>query len=315
MPMIETINLTKKYGELIALNNLNLSIEQGSCFGFIGPNGAGKTTTIKILATLLKPTWGEARIDGKTVGYQNHLIRPLIGYVPDFMGAYDDMVVTEYLEFFAACYGISGAQRRQVLNDVLSLTDLIHKANSEVNGLSRGMTQRLSVARVLLHDPKVLLMDEPASGLDPRARIEMRELLKELRRMGKTIIISSHILHELAELCDSVGIIEQGQLIYSGPVTDIMARTRTGMVVHVVVDERAEAAAELLRQVKGVGQVDLVTGNGATRIDITIDPKSGLPVSEINSRLVAQGFRVAEVRQEQINLETAFMRLTKGLVS
>jgi len=315
MPMIETINLTKKYGELIALNNLNLSIEQGSCFGFIGPNGAGKTTTIKILATLLKPTWGEARIDGKTVGYQNHLIRPLIGYVPDFMGAYDDMVVTEYLEFFAACYGISGAQRKQVLADVLALTDLIHKANAEVNGLSRGMTQRLSVARVLLHDPKVLLMDEPASGLDPRARIEMRELLKELRRMGKTIIISSHILHELAELCDSVGIIEQGQLIYSGPVSDIMARTRTGLIVHVVVDDRAEQAADLLRQVKGVTQVDIVAGHGPPRIDVTIDAKSGLPVSELPSRLIAQGFRVSEIKQEQINLETAFMRLTKGLVA
>ncbi|MCH2162184.1 MAG: ABC transporter ATP-binding protein [Phycisphaerales bacterium] len=200
MPMIETINLTKKYGELVALDNLNLSIEEGACLGFIGPNGAGKTTTIKILATLLKPTWGEARIDGKVVGYQNHLIRPVIGYVPDFLGAYEDIVVAEYLEFFAACYGIHGKQRDKVVRDVLDLTDLGYKSSSEVNGLSRGMQQRLSVARVLLHDPKVLLMDEPASGLDPRARIEIRELLKELRRMGKTIIISSHILHELAEL-------------------------------------------------------------------------------------------------------------------
>ncbi len=314
--MIETINLTKKYGELIALNNLNLSIEQGSCYGFIGPNGAGKTTTIKILATLLKPTWGEARIDGFTVGYQNHLIRPVIGYVPDFMGAYDEMVVTEYLEFFAACYGIHGQQRRRVLGDVLTLTDLVHKANSEVNGLSRGMQQRLSVARVLLHDPKVLLMDEPASGLDPRARIEMRELLKELRRMGKTIIISSHILHELAELCNVVGIIEQGQLIYSGPVADIMARTSTGIVVHVVVDDRTEAAADLLRAVKGILRVDIVPVlEGSARIDVTIDPKSGLVVSEIASRLVANGFRLAELKQEQVNLETAFMRLTKGLVA
>ena len=198
MPMIETINLTKKYGELIALNNLNLTIDQGACYGFIGPNGAGKTTTIKILATLLKPTWGEARIDGKVIGYQNPQIRPLIGYVPDFMGAYEDMVVIEYLEFFAACYNIHGKQRRQVVRDVLDLTELHHKASAEVNGLSRGMKQRLSIARVLLHDPKVLLLDEPASGLDPRARIEIRELLKELRRMGKTILISSHILHELS---------------------------------------------------------------------------------------------------------------------
>lgn len=318
MAMIETTNLTKKYGELVALNNLNLSIDQGSCFGFIGPNGAGKTTTIKILATLLKPTWGEARINGYTVGWQNNLIRPVIGYVPDFMGAYDDMVVSEYLEFFAACYGIHGKQRQRVIADVLALTDLSHKANSEVNGLSRGMQQRLSVARVLLHDPKVLLMDEPASGLDPRARIEMRELLKELRRMGKTIIISSHILHELAELCNVVGIIEQGTLVYAGPVADIIQKTSTGLVVHVVVDDRVDQAAELLRQVKGIVRVEIVPGDGMgsrPRIDVAIDPKAGLPVSELPNRLIANGFRIAELRQEQVNLETAFMRLTKGLVA
>jgi len=315
MPMIETINLTKKYGELIALNNLNLTINQGDCFGFIGPNGAGKTTTIKILATLLKPTWGEARIDGKVIGYQNPQIRPIIGYVPDFMGSYDDMVVTEYLEFFAAAYNIHGKQREQVVRDVLDLTDLNYKANSEVNGLSRGMQQRLSIARVLLHDPKVLLLDEPASGLDPRARIEIRELLKELRRMGKTIIISSHILHELAELCNTVGIIERGQLLFSGLVSDIMAKARTGYVVHVTVDGKEELAADMLRQVKGVKTVDLVQNNGTARLDITIDRDSGLPVSDIPSRLVANGFRLTSMQEEQVNLETAFMRLTKGLVS
>ncbi len=315
MPMIETINLTKKYGELIALNNLNLSIDQGACFGFIGPNGAGKTTTIKILATLLKPTWGEARIDGKVIGYQNPQIRPIIGYVPDFMGAYDDMVVTEYLEFFAACYDIHGPQRRQVVKDVLDLTDLNYKANSEVNGLSRGMKQRLSIARVLLHDPKVLLLDEPASGLDPRARIEIRELLKELRRMGKTIIISSHILHELAELCNMVGIIEQGELLFSGSVDEIMRRASMGQVVHISVDDRIEAAAKLLAGVTGITKVDIAAHNGSRRIDVTIDPASGLMISELPSRLIAQGFRVSSMMPEQVNLETAFMRLTKGLVA
>ncbi len=315
MGIIETINLTKKYGELVALNNLNLTIDDGDCYGFIGPNGAGKTTTIKVLATLLKPTWGEARIDGKVVGYQNPQIRPVIGYVPDFMGAYEDMVVREYLEFFAACYNIHGKQRLRVVNDVLELTDLNYKASAEVNGLSRGMSQRLSIARVLLHDPKVLLLDEPASGLDPRARIEIRELLKELRRMGKTILISSHILHELSELCNTIGIIEQGKLLYSGPVSEIMARASMGLVVHIVVDDRVEQAAELLKQVSGITQVDVIQHNGKPRIDVTIDPESGMTVAELPNRLITQGFRLSSLQQEQVNLETAFMRLTKGLVS
>jgi ABC-2 type transport system ATP-binding protein len=254
-------------------------------------------------------------VDGKVVGYQNPQIRPIIGYVPDFMGAYDDMVVSEYLEFFAACYDIHGKQREQVVRDVLDLTDLNYKANAEVNGLSRGMKQRLSIARVLLHDPKVLLLDEPASGLDPRARIEIRELLKELRRMGKTIIISSHILHELSELCNTVGIIEQGELLFSGSVSEIMTKASMGQVVHIIVDDRMEQAAELLRQVRGITKVDLTVHDGTERIDITIDPDSGLLVSELPNRLIAQGFRLSSLQLEQVNLETAFMRLTKGLVS
>jgi ABC-2 type transport system ATP-binding protein len=315
MAMIETINLTKKYGDLVALDNLNLVVEEGACLGFIGPNGAGKTTTIKILATLLKPTWGEARIDGNVVGYQNHLIRPVMGYVPDFLGAYEDMLVLEYLEFFAACYGIHGKRRMKVVGDVLDLTELGYKAKSEVNGLSRGMQQRLSVARVLLHDPKVLLMDEPASGLDPRARIEIRELLKELRRMGKTIIISSHILHELAELCNAVAIVEKGQLLFNGTVAEIMRRAGTGRLVHITLDDRHEEAARMLAEVKGIERVDVNSPEGKPRIDVMLDPEHGLPVSELPSRLIAQGFRVETIQHEQVNLETAFMRLTKGIVS
>jgi len=314
MPMIETVNLTKKYGEFVALDNLNLSIDEGDCFGFIGPNGAGKTTTIKILATLLKPTWGEARIDGKVVGYQNHLIRPIIGYVPDFMGAYEDMLVVEYLSFFASCYGIHGSRRERVVQDVLDLTELGYKANSEVNGLSRGMQQRLAVARVLLHDPKVLLMDEPASGLDPRARVEMRELLKELRRMGKTIIISSHFLHELAELCNVVGIVERGKLVYSGTVADVMRRTSAGQVIEVTVEERTDEAAELLGKVRGVVRAEIVDRGGTATVAVSVDPESGFRASEIAARLVANGFRVSALQVEKADLETAFMRLTKGLV-
>ena len=315
MPMIETVNLTKKYGDFIALDNLNLSIEEGTCFGFIGPNGAGKTTTIKILATLLKPTWGEARIDGKVVGYQNHLIRPLIGYVPDFMGAYQDMTVSEYLEFFAACYGVPSAKRDRTISEVLALTDLTHKTESEVNGLSRGMQQRLAVARVLIHDPKVLLMDEPSSGLDPRARIEMRELLKELRRIGKTILISSHILSELADLCNAVGVIEQGKLAFAGALSDLMARAKVGKIVQIGVDARAEDAATLLRGVRGVSKVELVADDGSKRLDVELVPNAEISASELAARLLAQGFRLTRLAPEEISLETAFMRLTKGLVS
>ena len=315
MPMIETVNLTKKYGDFVELDNLNLTIDEGTCFGFIGPNGAGKTTTIKILATLLKPTWGEARIDGKVVGYQNSMIRPLIGYVPDFMGAYQDMTVSEYLEFFAACYAVPSSKREKTISEVLTLTDLTHKTQSEVNGLSRGMQQRLAVARVLIHDPKVLLMDEPSSGLDPRARIEMRELLKELRRIGKTILISSHILSELADLCNAVGVIEQGKLVFAGPLSDLMARAKVGRVIQIAVEARAEEAATLLRGVKGVFRVDLVLEEGGKRIDVQLEPIAEIAASELAARLLAQGFRLARLQPEEISLETAFMRLTKGLVS
>jgi len=308
MAMIQTINLTKRYGELIALSNLNLEIEEGDAFGFIGPNGAGKTTTIKILSTLLKPTWGEARIDGLSVGPVNaRQVRSIIGYVPDFFGSYEDMVVKEYLEFFASAYNINGQQRKAVIDDVLALTDLSHKAEADVNSLSRGMQQRLSVARVLLHDPKVLLMDEPASGLDPRARIEMRELLKELHRMGKTILISSHILLELADLCNKVGIIEQGELKFVGTTEEMLARARTGNVVHVTVD-RADAAAQALRQMDGVVEVE----RGGVVLKVALDEHH--TAADIAGRLVHDGFRLMRLEQEQVNLETAFMRLTKGLV-
>lgn len=322
MAMIETINLSKRYGEFVALDNLNLSINQGDCFGFIGPNGAGKTTTIKILATLLKPSSGQAMIEGLTVGYQNRQIRPIIGYVPDFMGAYQDMVVSEYLEFFAACYNIHGTQRKKVVQDVLDLTDLNYKADAEVNSLSRGMQQRLSVARVLLHDPKVLLMDEPASGLDPRARIEMRELMKELKRMGKTIIISSHILPELAEICNVVGIIERGHLLYNGTVAEALRRAKLGHALQVAVSARASEAAEIIAKMPGVSKVTIREGEGpaqpqggiAPLIHIAYEPGTRVDPSDIPSVLVNAGFRVTQFSEEAVNLETAFMRLTKGLV-
>ena len=307
--VIKTVNLTKRYGTLVALSNLNLEIQQGDCFGFIGPNGAGKTTTIKILATLLQPTWGEARVCDYVVGYQSRQIRPLIGFVPDYFGAYEDMVVQEYLEFFAAAYNINGAARTKIVNDVLELTDLGYKRDALVDGLSRGMKQRLSIARVLLHDPKVLLLDEPAGNLDPRARIEMRELLKELRRMGKTIMISSHILPELQDLCNTVGIIEQGELIYAGPWADIVKRARGGMVLHVTVADNPAAAGALLSQNPNIESVNQNNGFMEVSLREGIEDYSFVP-----QQLVQAGYKLTMLREEEVNLETAFMRLTKGMV-
>ena len=307
--VIKTVNLTKRYGSLVALSNLNLEIGEGDCFGFIGPNGAGKTTTIKILATLLQPTWGEARICDFVVGYQSRQIRPLIGYVPDYFGAYEDMVVQEYLEFFAAAYNINGSARNKIVADVLELTDLGYKKDALVDGLSRGMKQRLSIARVLVHDPKLLLLDEPAGNLDPRARIEMRELLKELRRMGKTILISSHILPELADLCNTVGIIERGELLYSGPVSDIVRRARTGTTVHISVAANTEQAAAMLATLEPVQSADIENEV------IVVALKTGMTdYTFIARQLIGAGYAITMLREEEVNLETAFMRLTKGMV-
>jgi ABC-2 type transport system ATP-binding protein len=290
--------------------DLNLVVPAGELFAFLGPNGAGKTTTIKILATLLQPTWGEARVCDFVVGYQSRQIRPLIGYVPDYFGAYEDMVVQEYLEFFAAAYNINGQPRVKLVNDVLELTDLGYKRDALVDGLSRGMKQRLSIARVLLHDPKLLLLDEPAGNLDPRARIELRELLKTLRNMGKTIIISSHILPELQDLCNTVGIIERGELIYSGPWTDIVKKARTGTVLHIQVSENQTVQAGAL--LANDPNIESVNNNNGT---LEVAVKNGIDdISFVAEKLIQSGYRLKMMREEEVNLETAFMRLTKGIV-
>jgi ABC-2 type transport system ATP-binding protein len=307
--IIETINLSKRYGSLVALNNLNLGIQEGECFGYIGPNGAGKTTTIKILVTLLRPSWGEARVCGHVVGYQSRKIRPLIGYVPDFFGAYSDMVVQEYLEFFASAYGLTGQQGRRIVGDVLDLTDLMYKQDAPVDGLSRGMKQRLSIARVLLHDPKVLMLDEPASGLDPRARIEIRELLKELHRMGKTILISSHILSELAELCTSIGIIERGEMVFQGSVAEAIRRAHVGTRVRVGVSGRLEEAGRILGDLKAVKSVRHRNGCLSVELKAGIHDFSGLAAALVQHRVP-----ITELREEEADLESVFLRLTKGIV-
>ena len=308
--MIETRDLTKTYGNMHAVKSLQLKLEKGDVFGFIGPNGAGKTTTMRMLATLLNPTVGEAYVCGYSIYTHPKDIRRVIGYMPDFFGVYDDMKVHEYLEFFAAAYRIKGPQRKKICDEVLELVDLTYKREALVTSLSRGMTQRLGLARVLLHDPQVLLLDEPASGLDPRARIEIRGLLKELRKMGKTIMISSHILPELADICNKVGIIERGELMFNGEVSEVMKLARRQGILQVMVRENQEAAAKLLELQPIVATV--VPEDGRLRVTLRdgVEDYSDLP-----TRLVEAGYRLTMFREEELNLETAFMALTKGITA
>jgi ABC-2 type transport system ATP-binding protein len=308
--MIETNDLTKMYGDLYALNRLNLTLHQGDVYGFIGPNGAGKTTTMRILATLLNPSWGEATVCGYSIYTGSKEIRRVIGYMPDFFGVYDDMKVIEYLEFFASAYRIKGPARRKICEEVLELVDLTYKRDALVTSLSRGMTQRLGLARTLLHDPQVLLLDEPASGLDPRARIEMRALLKELRSMGKTILVSSHILPELADICNKIGIIEQGCLLVNGEVIDVMKQVRTDIVLNIAVSDRMSDAANLLESQPEVESVQDKNGVLVVKLNEGINQYSFLA-----SRLIEQGFDLTLFKEDEINLETAFMHLTKGITS
>ena len=308
--MIKTEGLTKYYGKVCALDHLDLHVKEGEIFGYIGPNGAGKTTTLKILATLLTPTHGRAEICGLEVGVQSRAIRRLIGYMPDFFGVYEDMTVHEYLTFFAAAYGLKGEARRKIVDDVLELTDLAGKRETMVEALSRGMQQRLGLARILVHDPRVLILDEPASGLDPRARIEIRALLREVKNMGKTIIISSHILTELAELCDSVGIIEKGKLIFAGSQQELAAQVAMGGTIEVGVVERLPEAVELLRAHPKVHHV----AEENAQIHVTLNPDAG-DHSFIAEYLVRQGFRVNLLREEQVKLEDVFMKVTQGIVA
>ncbi|MGZ3433699.1 MAG: ABC transporter ATP-binding protein [Isosphaeraceae bacterium] len=308
--MIETNDLTKMYGELYALNRLNLKLQQGDVYGFIGPNGAGKTTTMRILATLLNPSWGEASVCGYSIYTGSKEIRRVIGYMPDFFGVYDDMKVIEYLEFFASAYRIKGPARRKICEEVLELVDLTYKRDALVTSLSRGMTQRLGLARTLLHDPQVLLLDEPASGLDPRARIEMRALLKELRSMGKTILVSSHILPELADICNKIGIIEQGRLLVNGAVTDVMKQVRSDIVLNIAVSNRMTAAANTLENEPEVESVQDKNGVLVVKLNEGVHEYGFLA-----SRLINQGFELTLFKEDEINLETAFMHLTKGITS
>jgi len=314
--VIETRNLTKRYGDLTALDGLTLDIGPGEVFGFIGPNGAGKTTTMKILACLLKADVGSAKVCGLDVATRGDDIRRLIGYMPDFLGVYDDLTVDEYLQFFASAFKIPRKERRRVVDQVLELTDLTSKKPALVDSLSRGMQQRLGVARVLIHEPKVLLLDEPASGLDPRARIEMRSLLSELGRMGKVLMISSHILTELAEMCSSIGIIERGKLLYSGTIKDAYERTRAiaGSGERILITLEAEGAPlesardALLRDGRVISVLRGDTPNTMT-VELAAGEHGHHFIIEV---LISSGARIAGFQPQDIKLEDAFLRLTTG---
>src|SRR2546421_6763795 len=311
--MIETRDLTKMYGDLYALNRLSIKLERGDVYGFIGPNGAGKTTTMRILATLLNPTWGEASVCGYSIYNGAKEIRRLIGYMPDFFGVYDDMKVIEYLEFFAAAYRIKGPERRKKCDQVLDLVDLGYKRDALVPSLSRGMTQRLGLARVLLHEPQVLLLDEPASGLDPRARIEMRGLLKELRSMGKTILVSSHILPELADICNKIGIIERGQLIFDGDVESAIKQVRQHTVYHVAVANGLNhLAREQLEGHLDILGVEARDAEDYLRVTLNDGVRDGSFIADL---LVKNGFKLKMLKEEEIDLEDVFMGITKGITN
>ena len=317
--MITTRKLTKQYGDLVAVNNIDLDLSEGDVFGFIGPNGSGKTTTMRMIATLLNPTHGEAYVCGKSIYTDPAEIRRMVGFMPDFFGVYDDMTVIEYLEFFAATYRIDAHARRGICEEKLELVDMSFKRDAMVNQLSRGQTQRIGLARVLLHEPQVLLLDEPASGLDPRARIEIRTLLKRLGELNKTVVVSSHILPELADVCTRVGMIEKGHLIVDGNVEAVMRKARERLVLHVRVragdgmDEgRSAVSDQAARLIEQADEVEAVTIDNGT-ILATLVPEV-LDYTALPTMLIERGFRIEMFREEDVNLETAFMHLTKGLV-
>jgi ABC-2 type transport system ATP-binding protein len=307
LPAVQTTGLSRSYGATLALSNLDLTVQRGDLFGFIGSNGAGKTTTLRILATFLAPSSGTARIFGHDVVRDADAVRHVIGYMPDFFGVYKDMEVTEYLDFFGACYRIPTLQREKTVNDVLELVGLSEKKGALIGALSRGMQQRLGLARVLIHDPQVLLLDEPASGLDPRARIEMMAILQELQKLGKTIIISSHILSELQTLCNRVAIIEKGSLIYSGPVQGVRDQLAAGRVVWVKVSSDADQATELLKARPEVAEVAPLDGQlKVTLVNHDIDH------SLVADVLVRGGAKLVGLREDELGLEEVFMRVTRG---
>jgi ABC-2 type transport system ATP-binding protein len=308
--MIEVENLTKSYEGHWAVRGVSFTVAEGDIFGFIGPNGAGKTTSIRIISTLLEPTSGTVRVGGRSVTGDAAGVRRLIGFMPDNFGVYERITVWEYLDFFAAAYGIERRARAAAIEGIMELTDLVELRDRLTGGLSKGMRQRLCLAKTLVHDPKVLILDEPANGLDPRARIEFRALLKELRSMGKTILISSHILTELSDICTSVAILEKGKVVAAGSIESIKKALQPGLALRVEVLGGAAAARTAL---EGLPHVSSVSADGDTlRFQFSAGREE---VPALVRALVARGVDLTGLQEEKTDLEGLFMRLTKGEVS
>lgn len=315
--IIESKELVKKFGNFTAVNGLSLAVPAGSIYGFVGPNGAGKTTTMRMLTTLTRPTSGEAWINGHSVLEAPRAVRRAVGYMPDEFGVYDDMRVWEYLDFFAACYDIPETERRKLIEDLLALVDLTHRRDDMVDKLSRGMKQRLSLARTLAHDPSVLILDEPASGLDPRARVEIRELLVELAKMGKTIFFSTHILADVSEICTHIGIVEAGQIIAQGSMEEMRAQLQPHREITVTLrdSDAVEAVKALVGGLDGVinmMELEPKGGRYRLRIDYTGDDEG---VVALNQTMSAGGIAILGFAEETKDLESMFMRVTKGIVT
>jgi ABC-2 type transport system ATP-binding protein len=315
--IIETKDLVKTFGKFTAVDGLTLNVPLGSIYGFVGPNGAGKTTTMRMLTTLTRPTTGEARVAGHSVTEDRRAVRRAIGYMPDEFGVYDDLRVWEYLDFFAACYDIPENERRQLIGDLLELVDLSHRREDMVDKLSRGMKQRLSLARTLAHDPAVLILDEPASGLDPRARIEIRELMVELASMGKTIFFSTHILSDVENICTHVGIIEAGNMVMQGSMDDMKAALapHKELVVTVKDNETAERVVTLVAEKPDVISVKIIASKGGrsrVQIDFSGDDDG---VAKINQLLHKEDIAILGFNEEVKDLESLFMGVTKGIVT
>ncbi|MBN2146795.1 MAG: ABC transporter ATP-binding protein [Anaerolineales bacterium] len=316
--IIEIQNLTKQFNGRTAVDALDLVVNEGDIFGFVGPNGAGKTTTIRIMCSLLASTRGDILVAGHSVQKTPRLVRGVIGYMPDFFGVYTDMLVWEYLDFFGACYNLQRQKRPELIKDLLELVDLSHRRDDPVDRLSRGMKQRLNLARTLIHDPQVLVLDEPASGLDPRARVEIRELLMELARMGKTIFFSTHILSDVAEICTRVGIIEAGKLVASGTLEELQQHLMPHRQVRISVLGSAKEALAFLNDASGVLSVDeLPSGNQEERISRLEIAYTGedAALSTLLAGLVQRGVPILNFSVDSRDLEEVFMRATKGLVT